>query len=115
MPRKRRRVQRIVLSNQQADGLFGDLARSVGKSIFKEVKKEVKKQLPKLGKQLGKAALSAGRAQARKTKIGRQLGLGHRRRRGRRGRGLKLAGQGPVLGKQRKRRRRKPGVRVIMI
>ncbi len=104
MPRRRRRVQGrvVLLSNQQAQGFLGDLAKDLGKSLIGEVKKEVKKQLPKLAG----AAVKAGRKRVRKTKLGRQLGFG-----------LRLAGQrgrGP-RGKQVRRRRRKPGVRIIMV
>lgn len=117
--RRARRRPAIVLTNQQAKGLFGDLVKGAAKSLTPLIKKEVKKALPKLGKFVGKKALKAGR----KTKLGKKLGIGIVVPGG----GLKLAGQGPVLrrkrkkkalnarGKQVRRRRRKPGARIIMI
>ncbi len=112
-PRRRRRVGRpaIVLTDQQAQGLFGNLLKSAVKVVTPIIKKEVKKQLPKLGRFAGQQALKAGR----KTKLGKKLGIG-----------LRLPGRGPVLrrrrrkrplgarGKQIRRRRRKPGARIVM-
>jgi hypothetical protein len=99
-PRKRKR--HIVMTEQQAQGFFGDLAKKALKAALPLIKKEAKKALPKLGK----LALK----KARKTKAGRKLGFGA-------GKGLRLAGQrgrGP-RGKQVRKRRRKAQVRVVMI
>ena len=109
--RKRRLVRHPVirLSNQQAQGFLSDLAKSAVKVIAPIVKKEVKKVLPKIGKAAGKFALG----KARKTKIGKKLGIGLRLAGGRgRGRPRRALGS---RSKQVRRRRRKPGVRVIMI
>ena len=97
MPRKRRAKRHIVMTEQQAQGFFGDLAKKALKAALPLIKKEAKKALPKLGK----FALK----KARKTKVGKKLGFG---------RGLKLAGQGP-RGKQRRRKRRRPQARIVMI
>lgn len=118
MPRHRRRRAvgpRVFLTNQQAQGLFGDFAKAAAKTLGPIIKKEVKKALPGLGRAAGKFAIKQGR----KTALGKRLGIG-----------LKLAGAGPVRrrrtkrrggralnarGKQLRVRRRKPGVRVLMI
>jgi hypothetical protein len=103
---KQRKKKMIVMSQQQAEGLFSDLAKKALKAAVPIIKKEAKKQLPKLGAVAKKEALK----RARKTKIGKQLGIGP-------GAGLRLAGQRGKgkREKQVRKRRAIPAVRVMMI
>jgi len=104
MPRRRR--AQVVLTNQQAQGLFSSLAKKAVKAALPLVKREVKKQVKKQGSKLAKKAGKAALARARRTKAGRRLGIG-----------LRLAGQGPRDKQRRRRGRIKRGspVRVIMV
>lgn len=89
------------MTPQQAEGFFSNLAKKALKAALPLIKKEAKKALPKLG-QLAK---KEGLKRARKTKYGKKLGIGSKRRGGK---GLKLAGG-------RRKGRRRAAVRVVMI
>lgn len=102
-PRRGKKV--IILTEQQANGFFSDLAKQALKIAAPIIKKEGKK----LAKKALKKGVAVGRKRARKTKLGRQFGIGP-------GGTLRLAGQGPRRGKRRGgRRKKKAKIRVVML